>query len=152
MAKATTENFHEMVLEIEEEGTPGTWVKICGLTERGVNRTHNMQTSEVPDCDDESLPAGLERAVQSSEVTIAANGVWAAESHQIMIDWWYSAAIKNTRISHVKAAVGDTEMETGPAYLTSLNNVAARGTKVTADMTIEFDGMPTRTAAVAMAA
>ena len=115
--------------------TPGTWLKICGLTERGVNRTHNMQTSEVPDCDDESLPSALERAVQSSEVTIAANGVWAAESHELMLDWWYSAATKNVRIQHLKAAVGDTEYETGPAYITSLNNVAARGTKVTADLT-----------------
>ena len=148
MAKAITEAFHEMVLEIEDD-TPGTWLKICGLTERGVNRTHNMQTSEVPDCDDESLPAELERAVQSSEVTIAANGVWAAQSHQLMLDWWYSAATKNVRIQHVKAAVGDTEFETAPAYITSLNNVAARGTKVTADLTIEFDGLPVQTAAAA---
>lgn len=151
MAKAITEAFHELVLEVEDT-TPGTWLKICGLTERGVNRTHNMQTSEVPDCDDESLPAGLERQVQSSEVTIAASGVWAAQSHQLVLDWWYSAATKNIRIQHVKAEVGDTEYETGPAFLTSLNNVATRGTKVTADMTIEFDGLPTLTAAVALAA
>ena len=151
MAKAVTAAFHELVLEIED-ATPGTWIRICGLTERGVNRTHNMQTSEVPDCADESLPAGLERQVQSSEVTIAANGVWAAQSHQLMLDWWYSAAVKNVRIQHVNAEVGDTEYETGPAFLTSLNNVATRGTKVTADLTIEFDGLPTLTAAVALAA
>lgn len=146
MAKAITEAFHEMVLEVED-ATPGTWLKICGLTERGVNRTHNMQTTEVPDCDDESLPASLERAVQSSEVTIAANGVWAAQSHELVMDWWYSGQKQNIRVQNVLAETGDTEFETGMAYLTSLNNVAARGQKVTADMTIEFDGLPTRTPA-----
>jgi hypothetical protein len=105
-----------------------------------------MATTEVPDCDDESLPAALERAVQSSEVTIAASGSWAAQSHEMMMDWWYSAQPKAIRVQNVKAATGDTEFESGTAYLTSLNNVATRGQKVTADMTIEFDGLPTRTA------
>jgi hypothetical protein len=149
MAKAVTEAFHEMVLEVEDEVTAGTWIKICGLTERGVNRTHNMATTEVPDCDDESLPAALERAVQSSEVTVAASGSWAAQSHGLVMDWWYSSQPKNVRIQNVKAETGDTEFEEGMAYLTSLNNVATRGQKVTADMTFEFDGLPVRTAATA---
>ena len=149
MARAVTANFWELVLEVEEDGTPGTWARICGLTSRGVNRTHNMQTSEVPDCDDESLPASVERAVQSSEVTIAANGTWAAQSHEMMLDWWYSGVTKNIRLQHVNAPVGDTEYETGPAILQALNNVAERGTKVTADLAIEFDGIPLRTAAAA---
>ncbi|BCH32639.1 hypothetical protein MesoLjLc_45690 [Mesorhizobium sp. L-8-10] len=144
MAKAATANFHQMVLEVETD-TPGTYAKLCGLTSRGVNRQHNMQTSEVPDCDDESLPAAVERAVQSSEVTISGSGVWAAQSHETMLDWWYSGATKNVRIRHVNALVGDTEYETGPAYLASISNQAERGTKVTAEIAIEFDGLPTRT-------
>ncbi|MFC3163058.1 phage tail tube protein [Ciceribacter thiooxidans] len=145
MARATTENFHQMVVEIETN-TPGVYSKICGLTSRGVNRTSNMSTSEVPDCDDESLPAAVERAVQSQEVTISGTGVWASQSHGTMIDWWYSGATKNIRIGHLNAAVGETEYETGPAYLVNLNNSAERGAKVTAEIDIQFDGLPTRTA------
>ncbi len=152
MAKAITEAFHELVLEIEDGVAPGTWVKICGLTERGINHTHNMSTTEVPDCDDESLPAALERAVQSSEVTISASGSWAAQSHGLLYNWWRSAQPKNIRVQHVKAEIGDPEFEEGMAYLTSLNNVATRGQKVTADLTIEFDGIPEMTAAVAAVA
>lgn len=148
MARANTANFHEMVLEVETE-TPGTFARICGLTSRGPSRSHNMQTSEVPDCDDESLPAAVERAVQSSEVTISASGVWAAQSHEMMLDWWYSGATKVIRIGHIKADVGDTEYETGPAYLVSLSNTAERGTKVQAELEIQFDGLPTRTAKAA---
>ena len=146
MARAQTENFHEMVVEIEGN-TPGTWSKICGLTSRTASRTSNMSTSEVPDCDNEALPASLERAVQSQEMTVSGTGVWAAQSHGVMMDWWYSGQTKNIRIGHLKAEAGDTEYETGPAYLVSLNNTAERGTKVTAEIEIQFDGLPTRTAA-----
>jgi hypothetical protein len=134
-----------MVLEVEDE-TPGTWIKICGLTSRGINRTHNMQTSEVPDCDDESLPAAVERAVQSSEATVSASGIWAQQSHELVLQWWNSGQTKNIRIGHLEAAVGDTQYETGPAYLVTLSNEAVRGTKVTAEMEIQFDGLPTHTA------
>jgi len=134
-----------MVLEVEWVASSGTYSKVCGLTGRGINRQHNMQTSEVPDCDDESLPAAVERAVQSSEVTVSGTGIWSAESHGLLLDWWYSGATKNIRIQHVLADTGDTEYESGAAYLQSINNQAERGTKVTAELSIEFDGLPTRT-------
>jgi len=66
-----------------------------------------------------------------------------------MMDWWYNGQVKNIRIQHVKAAVGDTEYETGPAYLVNLNNAVEKGQKVSADIEIQFDGVPTRTAKVA---
>jgi hypothetical protein len=84
--------------------------------------------------------------VQSQEVTISGSGSWASQSHETMLDWWYSGATKNIRIQHVKAASGDTEYESGAAYLVSISNQAERGTKVTAEIAIEFDGIPTRTA------
>jgi len=148
MTRATTANFHQMVLEVEVTNGSGVYSKICGLTSRGINRQHNMQTSEVPDCDDESLPAAVERAVQSSEVTVSASGVWASQSHEILLDWWGAGQPKNIRIHHVNAAIGDTEYESGAAYLASINNAAERGTKVTAELDIQFDGIPTRTARV----
>lgn len=146
MARATTENFHEMVIEVETTAGSGIYAKLCGLTSNAMNRSHNMQTTEVPDCDDESLPAAVERAVQSSEVALSGTGVWAAQSHGTMMDWWYSGATRNIRVGHLKASVGATEYETGPAYLVNLNHSRERGQKVTAEIEIQFDGLPTRTA------
>lgn len=143
---AQTANFHEMVLEVETE-TEGTWARICGMTSRGINRSHNMQTTEVPPCSDESAPAQIERAVQSSEVTINTSGVWAKQSHQMLLDWWYSGQTKNVRVHHVNADVGDTEYETGPAFLVVYPNSVERGQKVNSgDLDIQFDGLPMRTA------
>lgn len=149
MAKPVTSEFHQMVVEMETE-TPGTWTKICGIQSRGITRSNNMNTTEVPaDCDDESLPAEIERTVQSSEVTITGSGVWAKQSHEMMLDWWYSGAKQNIRVQHVNADVGDTEFETGMAFLASLSNSVEKGQKVTAEIDIQFDGKPTRTAKAA---
>ncbi|MGM4909121.1 phage tail tube protein [Rhizobium sp. 768_B6_N1_8] len=146
MTRAVTANFHEVVVEIETE-TPGVWSKICGITTRAINHTSNMQTSEIPDCDDESLPAAVERAVQSQEVTISGTASWAKQNHGTMMRWWRSGATKNIRVGYLKAEVGDTEYETGPAYLVTLNITAERGQKVTSEVEIQFDGLPTETAA-----
>lgn len=142
MAKAVTERFEEMVLEVETT-TPGTYAKLCGLVDVEITRTANVQTTEVPDCADESLPHQVERVVSSIEVTVSASGVWAQSSHETMMAWFYSAQTKNIRLAHTKASVGDTEYETGPALLSSLGHARTKGAKVSASINLEFDGTPT---------
>lgn len=145
MALATTEKYEELVLETSEDGN--TWTRICGLIDVEVTRTANVDTAEVPDCDDESEPLSVERQVRSIEVSVSGTGVWAQESHGTLMDWFYSSATKQVRIGNLKAAVGETEYETGPALLTTLSQSRTKGQKVTANVEIQFDGKPTRTAA-----
>lgn len=151
MARATTMKYEELILEVEFDasGSPGVYAAICGLTDVTINRTSNIDTSEVPDCDDESLPVSLERQVRSQEVTFSGTGVWALQSHEKMLDWWYSGASLNCRLRNVKAendgAVGDTYIEAGPAILANLNNSRTKGQKVAAEIEGQFDGVPTRT-------
>lgn len=144
MAVAVTEKFEEMILELETS-TPGTYAKICGLTDVTINRTANVDTVEIPDCDDESLPHSVERQVRNIEVTISATGVWAQSSWGKLSDWFYSGGTKNIRLRNTKASVGDIETEAGAALLTSLTNSRTKGQKVTAEVEIQFDGTPTRT-------
>lgn len=144
MAVAVTEKFEEMVLEIET-AVPGTYTKICGLTDVEITRASNIDTVEIPDCDDESLPHSIEKQVRSIEVTISASGVWAQQSWGLMSDWFYSGSTKNIRVRNTKALSGDLETEAGPALLASLNNSRTKGQKVTASVEIQFDGTPART-------
>jgi tail tube protein len=118
------------------------WAKVCGLTSRTFNRTTTMQQTEIPDCSDETLPNAIEKAVQSQEQTIAGTGVWASESHALMLNWWRSGARKSVRIGNIKAPAGTPKYEYGLAYLTQVNNAAVKGSKVTSDVQIEFDGLP----------
>lgn len=145
MTKATTAAFAEFVLEVETS-TPGTYARICGLTDVTFSRSANTDTAEVPDCDDESLPYSLEKEVRSVEFSASASGVWAQESHEMILDWFYSGATKNARIGHLNAGVGDTEYEGGPALLTKVDNQRTKGQKVTASLEFTFSGTPTREA------
>ncbi|MCV0381781.1 phage tail tube protein [Nitratireductor sp.] len=152
MARATTMRYEQMILEVETTPASGTYAALCGLTDVTINRTSNIDTTEIPDCDDESLPLSIERAVRSQEVTISATGVWALQSHETIMDWWYGGSTLNIRLRNAKVeadgATGDTETEAGPAILVSLNNSRTKGQKVTAELEINFDGVPTRTAKV----
>ncbi|UYE95734.1 hypothetical protein HAAEEKHM_00014 [Sinorhizobium phage AP-16-3] len=145
MAYASTGTFSKLVVEVEWVAGSGVYSRWCGITSRGINRQHNMSTTPVPDCDNEDLPAQIERSVESSEVTISGSGVWSTQSHGETLDWWYSGQTKNVRVQHVNAPSGTTEYESGAAYLVSLSNTVERGQKIQSELSIEFDGIPTRT-------
>ena len=147
MARATTEQYEEMVLDVEMDptGAPGVYTSICGMKEVTVTRQANVDTDEVPDCADESLPFAIERYVRSVEVTVSANGTWAQESHSDLLTWWRSGATKNVRIKNTAVATGDIEIESGPALLTSLVNQKTKGKVIQAEIALEFNGLPSVT-------
>lgn len=144
MAVATTQEFEELVLEVGNESSPESWSKLCGLIDVTITRTSNLDTAEVPDCADESLPLSLEKSVRSIEISISATGVWASESWETFADWFYLSQRKHIRIGNTAAASGDTQYETGYAYLSNLTNARTKGQKVSAQIEIMFDGTPTR--------
>jgi len=145
MAAPVTEKFEEMTLEISADGI--TWSKICGLIGVTINRSTSFDTTELPaDCDDESLPLVVAKQPRSKEVSVSAEGVWSQHSHEVVMDWFYDGTAKHVRIGNQKAAIGDTQYETGLAYLSTLNNARTKGQRVSASIQIDFDGVPTRTA------
>lgn len=145
MAKAVTEKFEELVLEIETD-TPGTYARIAGMKDADISRTAEIDSDEVPDVDNEALAFAVEKEVRSLNVSVSANGTWAQQSHGMLMNWFYSGATKNVRIGNLNAASGETEYEKGPAFLKSLGSSRTKGKKVTASIEIEFDGTPERIA------
>jgi len=149
MAAAATAKYEQLIIEVETD-TPGTFAAICGLTGGTVNRTTNVDEDEIPDCDDESKPFVVKTTPRSQQVSISGTGKWALSSHEMVMDWWYGAVTKNVRVRNAKVVAdgvtGDTTIETGLAYLTTLNNEKTKGVAVSAEISIVFDGMPTRTA------
>lgn len=149
MARAATQNFEQMVLEVEFDpvGASGTYSKICGITDVSVSRSSNIDETEVPDCDDESLPHHVDISVRSQQVTVSGSGVWALASHQKMMDWWYARTPLNVRLRNAKVtadgSAGDPETETGAAILVSLGNSRTRGQKVSAEIELRYTTLPT---------
>lgn len=144
MVKAVTQRFDELVLEVETT-TPGVFTRICGIVDVNVSRTANIATTEVPDCDDESVPHHIEKEVTSLDVSVSGSGVWSQSAWGMLSDWYYSGAARNVRIVNSRAAVGDIEIESGPAILETLNEGRAKGSKVTNEISIQFSGTPSRT-------
>lgn len=144
MARATTQSFDQMVLEVET-AVPGTFAKICGMVGVTITRTANIEETEIPDCDDESLPHDVDAEVRSVVVTISGTGVWARSSQDMLKTWVYSGAAKTIRLRDMAAAVGEAEVEAGPALLTTLTNTRAKGQKVTAEIELRLKGVPALT-------
>ena len=145
MARAVTEKFEEMILDVEWTADSGIYSPICGLIDVTITRTSNIDSAEIPDCDDESLPLSIEKQVRSQEVTVSASGSWARSSQSLLKEWWRSGATKNVRIRDTAAATGDIEIESGPALLATLTNSRTKGQKVTAEIELQFDGVPSVT-------
>jgi hypothetical protein len=144
MAFATTAAYHQMTLEVE--GTTGVFSKVCGIKGFSVSRSSDVEEFEIPDCADDAVPFSVEKSVKRLNVGVSGSGFWAAESHDMMMEWYYSGQTKNIRIRHVNAPTGSTEYETGPAFLTQLDH--ERGDdkgKKSASITLAFNGTPTRT-------
>jgi hypothetical protein len=145
MAAPITEKFEQLVLEVETT-TPGTYAIVCGLTDITISRTAELDTTEVPaDCTDESLPLRMEKSIRAINVSVSASGVWAQQSNDMLLEWFYGGATKNIRIRNENAAVGDIHIEAGAALLTKVDHARTKGQKVTAEIELEFDGTPTRT-------
>ncbi len=145
MAYATTEKYEEMILDIEWTSGSGVYEPVCGLIDITVTRTANIDTAEIPECSDESLPLQIERQVRSLEVTISGTGVWAQSSHSNLLTWWRSGATKNIRIRNTAVASGDIEIESGAALLATLTNARTKGSKVSAEIELQMDGIGTTT-------
>lgn len=145
MAAPITEKFEQLVLEVET-AVPGTYAIVCGLTDITISRSAEVDTTEVPaDCTDESLPLRMEKSIRAINVSVSANGVWAQQSNDMLLAWFYGGQTKNVRIKNENAAVGDIHIEAGAAILTKVDHSRTKGQKVTAEIELEFDGTPTRT-------
>lgn len=152
MAKAATARFEQLILEVELDpvGAAGTYNNICGMIGVQVNRTASVDTAEIPDCDDESLPLSEEKEVRSVSVTVSATGVYAEQSSTKLKDWFYNGKQLNARLRNKKAeddgASGAIYIEEGPAILAALNESREKGQKVSAEIELQFNGTPTLTA------
>lgn len=141
MTAATVADSHELVVEISADGS--TWSAICGITTNEIQQTANVESTEVPDCDDETLPHVIHKSVRSLERVISGTGVWAAQSHGEMDDWFESGAAKHCRVHYAKAGTSTPEYKTGMALLTQLNITKPDKNKVTAQVQLEFTGAVT---------
>ena len=143
MARPVTAKFSERVIHLGDGADPEVFAPICGLTTKGLTVTNNTQSTPVPDCIDEDLPAFEEKSTDTQSASIAGTGVWTKERHNEMLDWALKGDERNIRYQFVNVTSGDVEFLDGPAILTSMGDTVERGKKVMAELAIEFSQAPT---------
>jgi len=145
MTAATTLKYSEFKILLGDGASPEAFTPICGLTSKGFNHTSDTSSTNVPDCTDEDLPSFAEKDVVSISKQISGSGVATRQSLGKLQAWADSAERKNVKVSFADADVGDPEVYTGPAILSSLNVTGNKGERVNIDMTIDFAAKPTVT-------
>jgi hypothetical protein len=113
----TTLSFGDLVLEVENDGAPGTYTaRLCGVTQKGVDMSAQTSTAKVPPCNNPTAPAWNIAGITTLGGKVTLNGVYAAEDSSFWNKWYDSGQAKNVRIREV--GVG---FRAGPALLTGLS-------------------------------
>lgn len=150
MAAPTFGDFQDFVLRIEDQASPGTYNKICGLTSRGITKQNNTNTQPVPaDCDDEAL-TDLVATVETREATMSASGLWTREAEGALRSWFNDSSSnspQNIQIEYPFAQTGDVQFDQGPAILETWTTTGEKGNKVTGELSIRFTTFPSEVVA-----
>lgn len=144
MAQATTVSFAKLKVYLEDPAAPGVYTAPCGFNQRTFSRSKNLSDVDVPDCDDEDLPAEVGREVRSLTWSVSGEGVLAGESVAMWDKFYASSDSWNVKIEEVFPAPTGTITYTGKAHLESLEHGANRGDKCTNSVSLQSDGALTR--------
>lgn len=141
MAKPTTYKGSLVAIYLEEPGTPGTYIKPCGLNRHTVTFTKNAQEVNVPDCDDPEAPQWVERDVESLDFAASGEGILAAESVETWFDYFNQTDSVNARIYVGSPSdVANGYYWQGKVHVTSFEIEGQTGTRATVKLDVSSDG------------
>lgn len=149
MAQATTRSFAGYQVLLESAAATGTFVAPCGLTERSVQFTKESSDTQVPDCDNEDAASWTERDIVSKSVRISGQGVMAKESEERWRAAFESDTPVNVRINKTGNAAAGGGYWLGKFHLTSMEDGATKGNRVTKSIEMVSTGAVVWTAAAA---
>ncbi|NNM75058.1 phage tail tube protein [Enterovirga aerilata] len=131
MAQATTRSFAGYKILLEDATSPATYVAPCGFTERSVRFTKEVNDVNVPSCDDEDAASWVERDIVSKSVTVSGNGVMSLEAEPRWLAVWQSDLPFNVRIEKSGNLAAGGGYWLGKFHLTSMEEGAVKGNRVT---------------------
>lgn len=143
MAQATTIKGGKVSVKLSDGGSPATFGAPCGLTQRSITLSKNLNEVTIPDCLDPDKVDWVGRDAASLSMSVSGEGVLASES----IDAWLEAA---DSIDSVDAKVeiafpAKTYTWTGKLHVESLEIGANNGERATISISMQSDGEMVRT-------
>ena len=134
----TTQSFGSIVVEVESQTTPGTYVAPVGFDQKALTLTAGNSEANLPANDAPDAPGWTARGVSALSAQVTGSGVYAKDDQAVFEGWFDSGTPRNVRVREV--GVG---YRVGQAILTNLGITASRTQNANLaqrSMTIDSDG------------
>ncbi len=150
MALPETVSWDEFVVMLGDGATPENFTAPCGMTSRGFNRTASTGETEVPDCDDETLPSVTFRTLNALSAEISGSGVLALGSLPLWENFYNAGVAVNAKVILDKTLAEGGGYWILPMLLTTFNITGKKGEQALLDITLTSAGaIPPMTPAAA---
>jgi hypothetical protein len=149
MAKPTTLPFAAFIVKLGlGDGPPETFIAPCGFTKKSLKLSAQSSDTIVPDCDDPTLPAWIERNITSLSAEVSGSGVLSMGGLATWRTWFLSGLSKNVQvILNLPGASGGGYFQ-GPAILSDFPldvDLKSEGGRTQMSVTLQNDGQWTWT-------
>ena len=141
MAQPKTFSFGDFQVLVGNGASPEVFSNPCGFTQRSSKIDATAEETMVPDCDNEDAPVWPARDISSVSASVNGQGVMTPGAAPIWRNWMLGGLKKNVRVGPIgRTLADDGGYYQGSAVLTSLENVSAKGKRVTATIALASDG------------
>ena len=150
MAQAKTLKFNDQLMLIGNGATPTeVFTAPCGFESLNMTVNIEVNTTNVPDCDDPDLPAWLQSDEVSKQMVLSGEGVLDTTANKMWRDWLLEGGERNVRwLTKGTAANGGGHFQ-GPGILTTYEEVGQRGNRWNQNIAVTLNGKPFWTPAAA---
>ena len=145
MAQATTIKGGKIRVLLGDDATPIVYSAPCGLTQRSITLTKNLEEVQIPDCTDPDKVDWLGRDATSLSMSVTGEGVLASES----VDTWLEAfdSIESVPVKVEWEFPAKTITWTGKMHIESVEVGANNGQRATINVALQSDGEMVRATA-----
>lgn len=145
MAAADVFNFGDFDLVFEDTLNSGTFVGFCGIQQAEWDRSADISTTMIPDCDPEA-PGTPRHFEKSRSATFTGSGTVDAASMVRLNAWWAAKAKRNVRMFRDVSGARGGGYYQGLAILTNIKETGGEHDTWKFSISIMFDGEPSFTA------
>lgn len=143
MAQPVTIKGGSKVRVLLETATPGTFAAPCGFTSKSITFNKGLEDVAIPDCVDPDAVDWVGRDAVSLSMSISGEGVLAEESVETWLDAFESIDSVNVKVEIEFPTT--TYTYTGAMHIESLEMGAPNARRVTNNVSMQSDGVMTRT-------
>jgi len=145
MALAKVIQFGEQLLLWGDGADPEEFTPLCGFTNLELTVNIETNSTNVPDCDDPSLPAWLVSSEVSKQMQLGGNGVIDSDALAEFNEWLLTGGEKNFR--WLTNSVANPEANgywAAPGIMSAYGQTGERGQLWNQSTTILLNGRPNR--------